>query len=204
MLSSGRAGRWSLGPFDLAGEPELVGGARRLAAVEGFQNFCIPEVGRLLHVLAASVRNGIVGELGTGCGVGAAWMVSALSRQVPFLTVDSDARLASRVRELFADEPQVTVLHGDWQQLLDYGPFALLFVDVAAAKDEGARKVVQSLATGGIAVLDDFTPPELWTEEQRQRWQVDPVRVRWLEDRRLAAIELRVRPDHSVIVAVRR
>ena len=69
----------------LAETPPLVG--RALA----FEASSMPEVGRLLHVLAAQRGRARVGEIGTGTGVGAAWIVSALPPEVPFVTVELDA-----------------------------------------------------------------------------------------------------------------
>ena len=57
--------------------PELVGRALALAERSGFEHSCAPAVGRLLAVLAGRVRGGLVGEIGTGCGVGTAWMTGA-------------------------------------------------------------------------------------------------------------------------------
>ncbi len=55
--------------------PSLVGQALARAEQLNFTHSCLPEVGRLLRVLSGNVRNGTIGEIGTGCGVGSAWMV---------------------------------------------------------------------------------------------------------------------------------
>ena len=52
--------------------PPLVERALALAEATGFALSSIPEVGRRLRALAGSVRAGVIGEMGTGCGVGAA------------------------------------------------------------------------------------------------------------------------------------
>ena len=54
--------------------PPLVGRAVGLARRLGFANSCRPEHGRLLHALAAGAA--AIGETGTGCGVGLAWLAS--------------------------------------------------------------------------------------------------------------------------------
>ena len=55
--------------------PEVVEGACSRARDAGFELSCEPEVGALLSVLAASVpAGGRVLELGTGAGVGLAWV----------------------------------------------------------------------------------------------------------------------------------
>jgi predicted O-methyltransferase YrrM len=57
--------------------PPLVSSAVALAADLGFDNSCAPEQGHLLSVLARGRSGGRVGETGTGCGVGLAWMIEA-------------------------------------------------------------------------------------------------------------------------------
>lgn len=48
--------------------PRLVQNATALAEHLGFSHSCTPDVGRLLRLLAAGVRDGVVAEIGTGCG----------------------------------------------------------------------------------------------------------------------------------------
>src|SRR6185437_14567209 len=59
--------------------PALAREALRLAQEMGFANSCIEEVGRLLAVLTRQVQHGVVGEVGAGCGVGAAWIAGAIA-----------------------------------------------------------------------------------------------------------------------------
>ena len=117
--------------------PPLVVRAHAEAARLGFERSCRDEEGALLHVLAG--RRGILraGEIGTGAGVGAAWIVSALepaTRSSPSRSIRSVRRVAAA---LFADDPDVRVLTGDWRELLPAeAPFDFLFVDGGGAKDD--------------------------------------------------------------------
>ena len=174
--------------------PPLVLRALALAEETGFELSSSPEVGALLHVLASSRGRLRVAEIGAGCGVGSAWIVSALSPEVPFLTVELDPGRAAAVRELFAGDENVHVLEGDWrEELPGEAPFDLLFVDGGKAKWHG-DDVISLLAPGGIAVIDDLTPG----------CEQDPVREFWLHDPRLAAVELLTTPASAAIVAARR
>jgi predicted O-methyltransferase YrrM len=178
--------------------PPLVERALALTERLGFERSCIPEVGRLLHVLAAARGRARVAEIGTGTGVGAAWILSALPPEVPFFTAELDDERAAAAAELFRDDPQVRVLEGDWRELLPpEAPFDLVFFDAAKQlrPREDGELVIGLLAPGGVAVLDDLTPG---------RPGADPVRAVWLEDERLAAAEVLVTPTSSVILAVRR
>jgi len=168
--------------------------ALALAHELGFEKSCTDEVGALLHVLAGQAGRRRVGELGTGAGVAAAWMVSALDPAVPFVTVEAEPRLADAAGGLFDADENVRVLAGDWREAMaDEGPFDLLFVDAHGAKDD-ADAVLRLLAPRGTAVLDDFTVG----------WEgPDPRRDAWLRNPALAAVEVLTTPAESAIVAVR-
>jgi predicted O-methyltransferase YrrM len=177
--------------------PPLVERALALTERLGFERSCSPEVGRLLHVLAATRGRTRVAEIGTGTGVGAAWIVSALAPEVPFITAELDEERAAAAGELFRDA-HVRVLQGDWRATLPpEAPFDLVFFDAAKQlrPREDGELVVGLLAPGGLTVLDDLTP---------RRPGPDPVRDFWLGDERLAATEILVTPASSVILAVRR
>jgi predicted O-methyltransferase YrrM len=175
-------------------DPPLV--QRALERELGFERSCIREVGLLLHVLAAQRGRTRVGELGTGCGVGAAWIVSALPPTVPFVTVELDEARARASEELFAEDENVTVLHGDWHELMPReAPFDLLFLDSGKQHPEvDGEEVVGLLAPGATIVMDDLTPGPPGP---------DPVREFWLNHPRIAALEILTTPSAAAIVGTR-
>jgi len=181
--------------------PPSVQQAIETAQRMGFESSCIPEVGRLLHVLATSVRGGIIGEIGAGCGVGAAWIASGLAADTRFVTVEADGERAAAAASLFRDHPNVRVIHGDWHDILPYGPFDLLFVDASPAKRDEPETLVQALKPGGLVVLDDLTPEEDWPPAWHGR--PDPVREFWLDDARVSATEMLTTPRTAAILATR-
>jgi len=175
--------------------PPLVRRAVALALAQGFEKSSRPEDGALLHVLAARRGTLRAAEIGTGVGVGAAWIVSALPPQVPFFTVELDPALAARAAELFADDPNVTVIAGSWRDALpEEAPFDLVFVDAYDAKDD-VDAVVGLLAPGGTAVLDDFWLDPALPDVRRDSWLRHPL---------LSTIELWVGPGRRALLAVRR
>lgn len=171
-----------------------------------FERSSIPEVGRLLAVLAAARPQGRFAEIGTGCGVGSAWIVDALGQEASLVSVELDDDRAAAASRLFADHPNVQVLHGDWHELLPpEAPFDLLFFDggywkkgdVPAESDQ----VLQIMAPGGVVVIDDLTPRSLMPEE----WAVgDPVREYWLQGDRVVSVEMLTTPETAAILAVKR
>jgi predicted O-methyltransferase YrrM len=172
--------------------PPLVRRALELERELGFERSCTPEVGRLLHVLAGERARERVAEIGSGAAVGAAWIVSALPPATPFCTAELDRARAAAARELFRDDPNVRVLEGDWRETLPpEAPFDLLFYDAAKQlrPREDGELALGLLAPGGLAVLDDLTPP---------------VREFWLAHEAVAATEVLTTAGDAAILAVRR
>ena len=180
--------------------PAIVIEAERSAAEAGFGHSCIPEVGRLLSAAAAAKPRGIVAESGTGAGVGTAWLRSGLGPDARLVTVERDTRLADRAAKLFADDPRVEVLTGDWRLLEAHAPFDVFFCDGGGKRDDPER-VVELLAPGGVLVMDDFTPALDWPP--RFDGRIDELRVFYLSHPRLAATEVLTTATSSAVVATR-
>jgi predicted O-methyltransferase YrrM len=69
-------------------------------------------------------------EIGTGAGVGTAWMASAMPADCRLITAESHPQLAVAVAQLMAADHRIDVLAGDARDLLyAKGPFDLLFAD---------------------------------------------------------------------------
>jgi predicted O-methyltransferase YrrM len=181
--------------------PDVVNRAFAGARKAGYVSFCRNETGRLLAMLAAT-RTGTMAEFGTGCGVGTAWLRSGVRGDVRIVTAELDAKLATAATAIFSDDPQVEVLEADWSTLLDKGPFSLLFLDAGQPTEVGVDAVADLVEEGGIVVLDDFVPCEMWPPITGGR--VDTLRERWLTDERFTAVEVMVAPDASTIVATKR
>jgi predicted O-methyltransferase YrrM len=175
---------------------ELIERAERLARELGFTRSCIPEVGTLLHGLTPGRRR--VGEIGTGTGVGAAWIIAALDERASFVTVEFDEERAAAAAHLFAGLPSVRVLRGDWHQVMPReAPFDLLFYDGGGKQnpERDGQQVVDLLAPGGLVVMDDLT---------RGRAGPDPVREFWLGHSELVGTEILTTPSTAAIIASKR
>jgi len=181
--------------------PEIVSRAFDVSRKAGYVSFCRNETGRLLATLAAT-RGGTLAEFGTGCGVGTAWLRSGVRNGARILTAELDAKLATAAQEIFVDDPQVEVLAADWSTLRDKGPYSLLFLDASSPQDAGVDSVADLVEPGGIVVLDDFVPCELWPPITGGR--VDTLREDWLTDERFTTVEVMVAQDASALIATRR
>ena len=182
--------------------PPLVERAVDLARREGFAYSCRPEHGRLLSALAAGA--GRIGETGTGCGVGLAWLASGARPGTRLFSVELDAGRAALAAELFAGQPQVTVFHGNWTAIAREAPFDLLVLDGGGqAKAGGAPADPEALLRpGGTLVIDDLTPASAWPP--LFEGQPDPGRMHWHNHPAVDAAEVRLAPDLAALVVTRR
>ena len=197
--------------------PPLVGQARALARDLGFPltreesvagnggpSASLPGVGRFLAVLAAGCRGGRIGEIGTGTGVGAAWMASAMPPDCTLVTVEIDGSLAAAAARLLAADDRVTVLSGDARALLGpHAPFDLLFADGGWRDPDGLGTLVALIRVGGWVVMDDVTPLRLLPPGSPLR-SGDVKREFFFGDPRLCSAEV-VLPDlaNSLLVGTR-
>jgi predicted O-methyltransferase YrrM len=186
----------------VTGLPPLVERAVSLARHESFGNSCRPEHGRLLLALAAGAA--AIGETGTGCGVGLAWLASGARPGTRLVSVEIDAERAGLVTRVFSDVPQVTVIHGGWPEICAEAPFDLLVLDGGAhGKAPGSAAEAEALLRpGGTVVIDDLTPATSWPP--RFQGQVDAARMDWMTRPGFDATELRLAPDLAALVATRR
>jgi len=182
--------------------PLLVQQANGLATRTGFTKSCLPQVGRMLYLLTSMCPEGCIGEMGTGCGVGAAWIVSALNANAEFYSIEHDLDRATAARSVFSAFTNVHLLHGHWSDLLRHAPFDLLFVDVSEPKQTMPDVLFSSLRIGGTLVVDDMTPEDQRPPEKQN--EIDPVRQRLLNSADLAAYEIFLPPNSAMILATRR
>ena len=122
---------------------------------------CLPGTGRFLAMLAAGCRGGRIAELGTGAGIGAAWMSGAMPADCSLVTAELDPVRATAAAELLAGDSRVRVLTGDAAGLLaSHGPFDLIFADCGIRDATAFGVLVGLLTPGGRIVMDDVTPVE--------------------------------------------
>lgn len=188
--------------LDPASLPDLVNRAVAAARELGFGLCVDPATGRLLQSLAAGVpAGGLIGETGTGTGVGLAWMASHADPSTNLVSVEVDADRAAAAREVFADTSNVTVVQADAGDLFDRGPFDLLVHDGGWGSGKtGGERVDESLVLkeGGLMTIDDFTPMRGWPPTFNGK--LDEPRAYWLTRPDLLATEIRVASDVAVIV----
>lgn len=186
-----------------------IGGSDRSDGSDGtngsdeFELSCERRVGALLAALAAAVPpNGRIAELGTGAGVGLAWITHGLGDRADVEVVSVE--LDDTLREAVAAHPwpaHVRLVGGDGaEQVAARAPFDLVFADAPGGKLDGLEHTIAALAPGGILVVDDMDPAGHDDDELVR--VLARVRDDLVADPRLVASELDA--SSGVILATRR
>jgi predicted O-methyltransferase YrrM len=165
----------------------------------------LPGVGQFLAVLAAGCHGGRIAEIGTGTGIGSAWMISAMPQDCTLVTVEIDPERAAASAALFEADRRVTVLAGDAAELIPpLAPFDLLFADGGWRDPAGLASLVDLIRVGGQLVMDDVTPGAVRSAGSTPEGG-DVKRELFFGDQRLTSAEV-VLPDlrNALLVGTRR
>jgi predicted O-methyltransferase YrrM len=156
-------------------------------------------------MLAAGCHGGRIAELGTGAGIGAAWMAGAMPADCILLTAEIDPVRAAAAAGVLSGDARVRVLTGDsMAELGPQGPFDLVFADCGVRDAATFGTVVGWLRPGGRIVMDDVTPVAALPAGSPLLGH-DPKRALFAAEPRLAWTEV-VLPDlaNSLLVGTRR
>jgi predicted O-methyltransferase YrrM len=130
----------------------------------GFQNWCWPQVGALLRVMAALKPGGRLLEIGTGTGVGTCWLLDGMDATAQLLTIDINPKVQAIARTHLGTDPRLTLLCEDAREAIrrkSKNSFDLVFADGGAPLDE----TLALLRPGGIYIKDDTKPHPMWPPE---------------------------------------
>jgi predicted O-methyltransferase YrrM len=184
----------------------LVGEAVALARRFDFPYTVHPATGRLLAALAGGVLGGVIGETGTGTGAGVAWMLSAAPPSTQIVSIELDEARAAASARLFGGHPNVTILHGDANELAAHGPFDVLVLDAPSTPGPlhwPSLDPTSQLRPNGLLVKDDLWPMTTWPPASFDGTD-DVQRVRWFEHPALLTTEVTVADGYAVQIARRR
>jgi len=136
-------------------------------AAAGFTMASEPKTGALLSVLAASKPGGRLLELGTGTGIGTAWMLSGMNAAARLDTVDVDGTVMEIARRHLGADPRVTFHHMDGAEFIARSTkdrYDLIYADAWPGKFSQLDEALELLSVGGIYFIDDLLPQPNWPE----------------------------------------
>jgi predicted O-methyltransferase YrrM len=133
----------------------------------GFGMACDVRTGALLRTIAATKPAGRLVELGTGTGVGTAWILDGMSSDAHLLSIDNEAKSQVVARDVLGHDPRldlITVHAGDWLTAAQPNSFDFVFADAWIGKFEMLDRSLGLLRQGGIWIADDLLPQPDWPE----------------------------------------
>ena len=133
----------------------------------GFTLASDPQTGSLLCALAASKPGGRFLELGTGTGMGTAWLLGGMDAGSQLVSVDSDAKVLAVAERHLGHDVRVTFHLGDGGAFLEAAApeqFDLIYADAWPGKFTHLERALSLLKVGGIYFIDDLLPQPGWPE----------------------------------------
>jgi predicted O-methyltransferase YrrM len=159
--------------------------------------------GTLLRVLAASKPGGRLLELGTGTGVGTAWLLDGMDAAARLVSVDRDAKVQDAARKALGHDPRVGFVTGDATDYLAAQPAQscdLLFADGGVGKLNGFEAALRVVKIGGYFIGDDLMPQLL--QDAGRAAQVEAFRDMIRARTDIAVVEMEW--SSGLVIAVRR
>lgn len=130
--------------------------------------------GTLLRTLVTSKPAGQFLELGTGTGVGTAWLLDGMDAASRLHTVDADEANVSVARRFLGHDLRVTFYVEDAETWLRRARangmrFDLIFADAMPGKYVALDDALALLKLGGLYVIDDLLPQPTWPDDHAPR-----------------------------------
>jgi len=147
--------------------PAALAGILERSVALDFTMASEPKTGALLQVLAASKPAGRLLELGTGTGVGTAWLLSGMDAASALVSVDTNVSFQSVAQQILGGDPRLSLVIEDAVDFLrrqQPASFDLVFADALRGKFEGLDEALAVVKPGGFYVVDDLLPQPNWPE----------------------------------------
>ncbi len=131
-----------------------------------FNEISEDEVGVLLRLLVASKPGAVVLELGTGTGMGLAWLIEGLDAQGQITTIEKDEKLIQIVQSYFQEEERIHFINEDANQWIlknNNLQFDLIFADTWAGKFSDLDTVLKMVKPNGFYLIDDLNYQAHWS-----------------------------------------
>jgi predicted O-methyltransferase YrrM len=139
----------------------------------GFNMASDRATGTLLRTLAASKPRGNILELGTGTGIGTAWLLHGMDSAARLLSIDNDSA-AQAIAAAHCVDPRLTLVAEDGDAALvrlaaASARYDLIFADTWPGKFRLLDLTLGLLKPGGLYVVDDLAPQPNWPPNHGQK-----------------------------------
>ena len=147
--------------------PAAIAGIQNDTNALGFTMASEPGTGALLAVLAASKPGGRFLELGTGTGLGTAWLLAGMDANSHLDSVDTDATVVDVARRHLRSDPRLTFHVRDGADFIagaTPGSWDFIYADAWPGKFSHLHEALALLRVGGMYVIDDLLPQPNWPD----------------------------------------
>jgi predicted O-methyltransferase YrrM len=147
--------------------PEALASIQPRTEALKFEMASEPRTGMLLQLLAASKPGGRFLEIGTGTGVGTAWLLSGMDAASTLISIDPDEDRQAVARESLGGDARLKLMACDAAGYLWRQPkkcFDMVFADAIPGKYEALDEALAIVKVGGYYVIDDMLPQPNWPE----------------------------------------
>jgi predicted O-methyltransferase YrrM len=147
--------------------PSSIAAIEARAASLDFTMASETRTGALLKVLAASKPGGRLLELGTGTGVGTAWLLEGMDAAASLVSVDSSLVFQAVAQDVLGHDLRLTLVlenGADFLRRQKPASFDLIFADAIPGKYENLDQALSLVKPGGYYVVDDLLPQPNWPE----------------------------------------
>ena len=145
--------------------PPLLEHILRETRALGFTMASEPQTGAFLRALAATKPGGRLLELGTGTGVGTAWLLDGMDADARLDSVDNDENVVAIARRHLGADARVTFHVIDGEEFLrrrQHPEYDLIYADAWPGKYSCLRDALALVKPGGIYFVDDLLPQANW------------------------------------------
>lgn len=147
--------------------PQALAAIQAETARLGFSMASEPKTGALLAVLAAAKPGGRLLEIGTGTGIGTAWLLAGMDASTRLDTVDTDPAVVDVARRHLGGDARVAFRIEDGGAFLaraDPDTYDLVYADAWPGKFTHLDAALACLRQGGFYVIDDLLPQTNWPD----------------------------------------
>ena len=146
-------------------QPPALAVILRETAELGFSMASEVQTGSLLRTLAASKPAGRFLELGTGPGVGTAWLLAGMDKASRLESVDSDPTVVAVARKYLESDRRVTFYLEDGATFIERqtpGSYDFVFADAWPGKFDRLEQALALVRVGGFYFIDDLLRQPNW------------------------------------------
>jgi predicted O-methyltransferase YrrM len=149
----------------IARTPPALAAIQADTARLGFSMASDTKTGALLAVLSAAKPGGRLLEIGTGTGIGTAWLLAGMDGSARLDTVDSDPAVVDVARRHLGGDARVAFRVEDGAAFLARAApdtYDLVYADAWPGKFTELDAALGCLRHGGFYVIDDLLPQANW------------------------------------------